>query len=217
MFCENCGLQFLPVQSVCTRCGITSSRHWFQFMSLITLGIAAAGNAAVGVLLLPRLLAAHSHDSALAHKAFALRVWMWTDLKAALWGWIPLALALLVWDYFLRHETAAVMSEKLKGWLVRVLLILAIATGLAPLVPSWLRPPAAVLVTAAKFPRFPPLASVFGLSWALPWGLVAAAAALLCINAQTRDSLLGRGRILGAISLGALSAVLMLLLLIFPA
>jgi hypothetical protein len=215
LYCENCGLQFLPVQSVCTRCGITSTRHWFQFISLITLGIAAAGNAAIGVLLLPRLLA-NSRRIAYLRQDFPLRAWMWTDVKAALYGWVPLAIGLLAWDYFFRHEPAAVMSEKLKDWLVRGLLVLAIATGLAPLVPSWLRPPAAVLVTAAKFPRMPVLASVSGFSWLLPWSLVAAAAALLCVNAQTRDSLLGHGRILSALSVAALSAVLMLLLLIFP-
>jgi hypothetical protein len=216
LYCENCGLQFLPVQSFCTRCGITSTRHWFQLMGLITLVIAAGGNSAVGVLLLPRLLAVHSRRPGFAREIFALRAWMWTDLKIALYGWIPLALGLLAWDYFFRHEPAAVMSEKLKGWLVRGLLILAVATGMAPLVPTWLRPPAAVLVTAAKFPRVPALASVPGLSWLLPWSLVAAAAALLCINAQSRDSLLGHGRVLGVLSLATLSAVLILLLLIFP-
>ena len=186
-------------------------------MSLITIVIAAAANAAVGVWVLPRLLAGHSHRVEFAHESFALRAWMWTDLKAALYGWIPLAIGLLAWDYFLRHEPAPVMSEKLKGWLVRCLLILAVGTGLAPLVPRWLRPPAAVLVTAGKFPRVPALASVSGVAWLLPWTLVAAAAALLCINAQSRDSLMGHGRILGAISVAALTAVLIFVLLIFPA
>jgi len=184
-------------------------------MSLITLVIAAAANAAIGVWLLPGL-AMHSRRGDFAHQSFALRAWMWTDLKAALYGWIPLAFGLLAWDYFLRHDDAAVISEKLKGWLVRSLLILAVATGLAPLVPRWLRPPAAVLVTASRFPRLPALAAVSGVEWLLPWSLVAAAAALLCINAQSRDSLLGHGRILGAVSLAALTAVLILVLLILP-
>jgi hypothetical protein len=186
-------------------------------MSLVTLVIAAAGNAAVGVWLLPGLLATHSRHIELAREGFALQAWMWTDLKAALYGWIPLAMGLLVWDYFLRHEPAAVMSEKLKGWLVRGLLILAVAIGFAPLVPRWLRPPAAVLVTAGKFPRMPVLAYLSGAEWLLPWTLVAAAAALLCINAQSRDSLLGHGRILGTVSVAALTVVLILVLLIFPA
>jgi hypothetical protein len=216
LYCENCGLQFLPVQSVCTRCGTTSTRHWFQLMSLVGLLIAATANAIVAALLLPRLAATHAGRLAFAHERFAVRAWLWTDLQAALYGWVPLALGLLAWDYFLRQESAPVMSEKLKGYLVRVLLILAIATGLAPLVPRWLRPPAAVLVTAAKFPRLPALAAVSGLAWLLPWSLVAMAAALLCVNAQTRDSLLGHGRILSAISLAVLGAMLVLVLLVFP-
>jgi hypothetical protein len=47
VFCEHCGQQFLPMQSVCTRCGVTSTRHWFQLMSLVTAMIAIAGNTLV--------------------------------------------------------------------------------------------------------------------------------------------------------------------------
>lgn len=217
MFCENCGLQFLPLQSVCTRCGVTGTRHWFQLMSLVTVVIAAVCNSLVAVLVLPDLAAKHTVGLALGHESLAIRAWMWMDLKAALYGWIPLAFGLLAWDYFLRPESAPVISEKLKGWLVRGLLILAIGAGLAPLVPRWLRPPAAVLVTAAKFPRLPALAAVSGLAWLLPWSLAGAAAALLCINAQTRDALLGHGRVLSAISLAVIGGVLVMVLLIFPA
>jgi hypothetical protein len=216
LFCENCGLQFLPVQSVCTRCGVTSTRHWFQLMSLVTLGIAAACNSLVACLLLPRLATGHRR-LALSHAGFAMRAWLWTDLKASVYGWIPLALGLLAWDYFLRQESNAVISEKLKGWLVRGLLILAWVPGVAPLVPRWIRPPAAVLVTTAKLPHLPALTAVSGLTWLLPWGMVGLAAALLCINTETRDSLLGHGRILSAASLVILVMVLMLTLLAFPA
>ena len=214
MFCENCGLQFLPVQSVCTRCGVTSTRHWFQLMSLVTVGIAAACNSLMAFFVLPRLTAA-PHRFAVPHEGFAIRAWLWTDLKAAVYGWIPLTLGLLAWDYFARQESSGVMSEKLKGWLVRALLILAWVPGVAPLVPHWLRPPAALLVTTVKLPRLPALAAVSGLTWLLPWGMVGLAAALLCINAETRDSLLGRGRVLSAVSLALLVAVMMLSLLVF--
>lgn len=217
MFCENCGLQFLPVQSVCTRCGVTSTRHWFQLMSLVTLGIAAAANSLVALFVLPRLAAARSHQFAVAHEGFAIRAWLWTDLKAAVYGWIPLALGLLAWDYFVRQEGSPVISEKIKGWLIRGLLILAWVPGVAPLVPHWLRPPAALLVTTAKLPRLPALYAVSGLTWLLPWGMVGLAAAMVCINAQTRDSLLGHGRILSAVSLAVLVMVLMLTLIAFPA
>jgi hypothetical protein len=215
LFCENCGLQFLPVQSVCSRCGVTSTRHWFQFMSLVTLVIAAACNALVACLLLPRLAGGH-HRFAVSHAGFAMRAWLWTDLKAASYGWIPLALALLAWDYFLRQESQQVISEKIKGWIVRGLLIVGFVTGVAPLVPRWLRPPAALLVTHAKLPHLPDMTAVSGLSWLLPWGMVALAAALLCVSPETRDALLGHGRVLGGVSLGVLVMVLMLLLLAIP-
>jgi hypothetical protein len=213
LYCENCGLQFLPVQSVCTRCGATSTRHWYQLTSLVTLVVAATCNAVVACLILPRLAVGRAHRLAATHEAFTIRAWLWTDLKAALYGWIPLALGLLAWDYFVKQESATVMSEKIKSWLVRGLLILAWIPGVSPLVPHWLRPPAAVLVTTAKLPHLPRLAAVSGLTWLLPWAMVGLAAALLCINAQTRDSLLGTGRVLSAISLVVLVTVLMLTLL----
>jgi len=217
LFCENCGLQFLPVQSVCTRCGVTSTRHWFQLMSLVTIGIAALSNSLAACVVLPRLAAGHQHQFALSHEGFAIRAWLWTDLKVAVYGWIPITLGLLIWDYFLREESSPVISEKIKGWLVRALLILAWVPGVAPLVPQWLRPPAALLVATGKLPRLPALAAVSGLTWLLPWGMLGVAAALLCINAQTRDSLLGHGRVLSAVSLVVLVMVLMLTLLAFPA
>ena len=212
MFCENCGLQFLPVQSVCTRCGVTSTRHWYQLMSLVTLGIAAACNSAVALLVLPRELAARSHRLAVPHEGFAMRAWLWTDMRAAIYGWIPLALGLLVWDYFVRQDVSPVLSEKIKGWLVRGLLIIAWVPGVAPLVPHWLRPPAALMVSAARLPRLPAMGAASGFLWLLPWVMVALAAAILCINAQTRDSLLGHGRILSGISLMILVLVLLLTL-----
>jgi hypothetical protein len=217
LFCENCGLQFLPVQSVCTRCGVTSTRHWYQLMSLVTLVIAATCNSVVACLVLPRVLAARPHRLAVPHEGFAMRAWLWTDMKAALYGWIPLALALLAWDYFVRQDASAVMSEKIKGWLVRGLLIVAWIPGVAPLVPHWLRPPAAIMVTTAKLPRLPEMGAVSGFTWLLPWVMVTLAAAILCINAQTRDSILGHGRILSGISLVVLVIVLMLTVVSFSA
>jgi hypothetical protein len=46
--------------------------------------------------------------------------------------------------------------------------------------------------------------------------MVGLAAALLCLSAETRDALLGHGRILSAASVVVLVLVLMLTLLVFP-
>ena len=99
-------------------------------MGLITLVLAAACNSLVALFVLPHMTTGRQHRFVLSHERFAIRAWLWTDLKVALYGWIPLALGLLAWDYFVRQEADSVISEKLKGWLIRGLLILAIATGL---------------------------------------------------------------------------------------
>src|ERR1700740_4130 len=101
-------------------------------MSLVTLVIAAACNCLVACLLLPRLIAAHANRPALIHAGFAVRAWLWTDLKASAYGWIPLALGLLVWDHFLRQESQSVMSEKIKDWVVRALLVVGFVNGGVP-------------------------------------------------------------------------------------
>ncbi len=186
-------------------------------MSLVTIGIAALSNSLAACVVLPRLAAGHQHKFPVAHEGFAIRAWLWADVKMAVYGWIPLALGLLAWDYFFRQEASPMISEKIKGWAVRALLILAFIPGVVPLFPHWIRPPAALLVATGKLPRLPALAAVSGLTWLLPWGMVGLAAAMLCIGAQTRDSLLGHGRVLSAVSLVILVMVLTLTLLAFPA
>jgi hypothetical protein len=221
VFCENCGLQFFPRQSVCTRCDATCTRHWLQLTSLATLLIAAACNS-LASMFLPASALAHSaasnHASSFAPtlKASAIAVWLWIDGKASLYGWAPLALALLTWDYFAWPEWRPALKERIKRWVIRSLLVSAFLVRIVPLFPRWIRPPAGVLVTAAKLPRFPiPMLPAF--SAAVPWVIVALAAALLCMNAETRDSLLGRGRALSAISLGVLLMVLAFTLVAFMA
>jgi hypothetical protein len=123
---------------------------------------------------------------------------------------------LLTWDYFDWPESRPALKERIKRWVIRSLLVSAFLVRIVPFFPRWIRPPAGLLVTAAKLPRFPiPMLPAF--SAAVPWMIVALAAGLLCMNAETRDSLLGRGRALSAISLGVLLAVLTFTLLAFIA
>ena len=193
MFCDRCGLTFLPRQSVCTRCHTASTRHWLQLMSLVTLLVAVASNSLVGVLLLPRLVSQ-------PHPRFLFRAWLWFDLKAALYGWIPLAVALLAWDYFIWRSA----RPKVKGWITRRLLTLAIGTGVAPLIPWWLpagQPSNEFLVLLGKHPSLP---------LALAWGTIVVVAVLVCIDAESRGYLLGHGKTLSLVSLGLLLLVLSL-------
>lgn len=191
MFCERCGLNFLPKQSVCSRCSVVATRHWFQLMSLLTLLVAVLCNALVGILLLPRLIEG-------GQSRFVFRAWLWFDHKAALYGWAPITLALLAWDYLVWKAA----KPKVKGWFTRKLLTFSLAAGLAPLLPWWIpagQPSGEFLSMIGKYPGLPSL---------LAWGVVLVVVALLCINAESRDFLLGHGKALSMVSLGLLLLVL---------
>jgi hypothetical protein len=190
VFCERCGLNFLPRQSVCTRCGEAATRHWLQLVSLAMLMVAVVCNSLLRVYLLPRL-AGHS-----THAMF--RAWIWVDEKLALYGWVPVAIALLAWDIFVWREA----RPKVKGWFTRKLLTFALVAGVTPFIPHWLpagQPPENFLSMIRSHP---------GLPAALAWSVVVVVVGLLCINSETRDSLLGHGKILSLISLGFLLLIL---------
>jgi hypothetical protein len=191
VFCERCGLGFLPKQSVCSRCNVAATRHWFQFMSLVTLLVAALCNALVGLLLLPRLVQGR-------HPHILFRGWAWFNHNAALYGWIPVVLGLLAWDFFVWKAA----RPKVKGWFTRKLLTFSLAAALAPMLPWWIpagQPPGEFLSMIGKYPGVPSL---------LAWGAVLVVLVLLCVNAESRDYLLGHGKALSMISLGVLLLVL---------
>ena len=191
MFCERCGLNFLPKQSVCTRCNASATRHWFQLMSLATLLVAILCNAFVGMFLLPRLTQA-------AYVPFMYRAWAWFNIKSALYGWVPIAAALLAWDYLVWKDA----RPKIKGWFTRKLLTLSLTAGVAPILPWWIpsgAPPGQFLSMIGKYPGLPAL---------LAWGVVLVVVVLLCIDAESRDYLLGHGKVLSVISLSLLLVVL---------
>jgi hypothetical protein len=191
VFCERCGSKFLPKQSVCGDCHVAATRHWFQLMSLVTLLVAVLCNALVGLLLLPRLAAG-------GHSRLVFRAWLWFDYKAALYGWVPIAFALLAWDYLVWKAA----KPKVKGWVTRKLLTFSLAAGLAPMLPWWIpagQPPGEFLAMIGKHPGVPSL---------LAWGVVLVVTVLLCINAESRDYLLGHGKALSVVSVGLLLLVL---------
>lgn len=196
MFCDRCGLNFLPKQSVCSRCHRVPTRYWFQLMSLVTLLVAVACNGFVGLVFLPRYAFAHN-------SRFIFRAWWWLDQKAALYGWVALAVALLAWDYFVWKEA----RPKVKGWLTRKLLTLSLATGIAPMIPWWVpagQPPGQFLAMIGKYPGLPAI---------LAWAVVLVVSVLLCIDPESRDYLLGHGRILSVVSTCFLLLVLSMTIL----
>src|SRR5260370_6543546 len=101
-------------------------------MSLMNIFVAVLCNTVLGLFLLPRL-ATGQHGRGL------FRGWYWFDQKVAMYGWVPLAIGLLAWDYFIWKEA----RPKVKGWFTRKLLTLSLAAGRAPPLPPWIpaRPP----------------------------------------------------------------------------
>lgn len=160
-------------------------------MSLITLMFAIVCNSLVAWLLLPRLASGNR-----ARPLF--RAWFWLDEKGYLYGWVPIILGLLAWDYFILGEA----RPKVKSWVTRKLLTLVLVAGVAPNLPKWLpagQPPDSFLATIGKYP---------GLPSTLAWVAVIFVVTLLCMNADTRDALLGHGRVLSVVCLGVLLLVL---------
>lgn len=196
MYCDRCGLNFLPKQSVCTRCKKVPTRYWFQFMSLVTILVAVLCNTVLGLFLLPRLANAH-------HGRLLFRGWSWFNQQAALYGWVPLALGLLAWDYFIWKEA----RPKVKGWLTRKLLTFSLAAGVAPMLPWWVpagQPPGEFLSMISRYQGLPIL---------LAWGVVLVVTMVLCIDPESRDYLLGHGRTLSLVSTGMLVLVLAMTLI----
>jgi hypothetical protein len=192
MFCERCGLSFLPRQSVCTRCGAAATRHWLQLIGLTTLLLAFASNSLVGWILLPR----HT-GSGRGHSLF--RAWLWFDDKIALYGWVPLAIGILAWDFLVWRGSR---RPKIRGWVTRKLLTFSLVAGMTPFIPSWVpagQPSQNFLTMIRSHP---------GLPLALAWGVVVVVVGLVCAEAETRDSLLGQGKVLSLVGLGVLVLVL---------
>ena len=192
VFCERCGRRFPPKKSTCERCGRSPSRHWLQLLGLATLLVVVAFNAVVALYLLPRH--AGGPDARLLDRA-----WLWVDYKIAFYGWIPAAAGLLAWDLLVWQ-----MRPKVKGWVTRKVLTFTLLASAAPFLPAWIpagQPSENFIATVGGHP---------GLPGALAWGAVVFVVILLCANRETRDSLLGHGRVLSLISLGLLALVMAL-------
>lgn len=196
LFCDHCGQEFEPKHRVCANCGKAPTRQWFQLMSLVTLFAAVACNSAVGWFVLPKLEYAR-------HARRIFHAWLWVDHKAAIYGWIPIIGGLLAWDYFIwRRAKLRGTRPKIKRWMTRKLLMFVFAAAATPLIPWWVpagQAPDQLLSLIGRYPGLPPT---------LAWAAAVVVLISLCGNRHTRDSLLGNGKVLSLVSLGALVAVL---------
>jgi hypothetical protein len=200
VYCENCGLKILPERPVCTRCGRIPSHEWVQLISLVILTLAVIANSVAGLFLLPKLSTTHPSVP-------FFRGWLWADRESSLYGWIPLAAALLLWEYLVwRKIRKAKPVPKIKGWVSRKILTFVLAAGFAPILPWWIpanQPSDKALAAISQYP---------GLPCAISWGGVLLVAVVLCVKTETRDCLLGKGRTLSLVSLGVVALFLMLTL-----
>ena len=201
MYCENCGLQIFPEKQCCTRCGKAPTQLFVQLFALALLLVTIVGNSVAGWYLLPRLAATHpSH--------FLFRAWLWLDFESAQYGWMPLAAALLAWEYLVWRKIRKKKQTlpKIKSWLSRKVLTFVLAAGFAPILPWWIpvgKPSDKTLAALARYPGLPCVVS---------WSAILFVAIVLCLRPETRDLLLGRGKALSALSLCALAIFLTLTL-----
>lgn len=201
MYCDNCGLQIFPEHPVCTRCGKAPTQQFVQLVALLILLLAIVGNSVAGYLLLPKLAATHP-------RSFIFRAWLWSDLESAKYGWMPVAAALLAWEYFVwRKVRKKKAMPRIKSWFSRKLLTFVLAAGFAPILPWWLpagQPSDKTLEVLSRYPGMPCMVS---------WSAILIVAIALCVKMETRDLLLGSGKVLSAVSLGVLAIFLALTLL----
>jgi hypothetical protein len=196
VYCDHCGEHSPRKQSTCQHCNNIATRHWFQLMSLVTLLAAVSCNALAAIFLLPRYIDA-------PHPRFFYRAWWWFDSQMGLYGWVPLVAALLAWDYLVWKKA----RPKVKGWFTRKLLTFSLAAAAAPMLPWW--------IPAGQPP--PQFFAVIGRSAGLPavlaWGVVLMVAVLLCSDGESRDRLLGNGKVLSLVSAAMLTLLLTMTML----
>jgi RsiW-degrading membrane proteinase PrsW (M82 family) len=174
---------------------VIPTRQWLQLVSLIVLSVAVAWNAVICLLFLPRL------DTG-RHAQF-FHAWVRLSHLASSYGWVAVALAVLVWSFWARHG----YELQKKEWVARLLLIGLLLAGILaaplPFIPRKLaaRIPAVVLGPLKEYPALAPV---------LAWGAIILVLGSLSMDEETREALLGQGRVLGWISLVSLLFVLAL-------
>lgn len=195
MFCERCGIQLIAQQSTCGRCEISPTRHWLQLTSLIALSVAVACNAVVTVYLL-------GQPGGSPQLTLLFRVWLWISEALSLYGWVLVAVALLTWAFWPRFG----YTPEWEVHAARSLLILALLGGIVRLVLPWVTSEsvAGFRILVSNHPRIVLLVA---------WSAVLLALGLLCRNPETRDELLGDGRILSIVSLSLLFVIVVLTLI----
>ena len=162
--------------------------------------LAVCANAITGWFLLPRMATNHPGG-------WLFRGWLWVDREASIYGWMPMAAGLLAWEFYVwRKVRKAKPITKVRSWVSRKLLTFVLAAGFAPILPWWIPAGQPSEKTMAVLARYP------GLPCAVSWVAILIVAIVLCCRAETRNLLLGSGKTLSLVSLGALTVFLTLTL-----
>lgn len=188
MFCERCGQQFLPKESFCGRCRVVPTRYWLQLVGLAILATAIVSNCLSALSLIPRLAG--------GQQSWPFHYWVRLNDVMSSYGWVLAAVAVLAWSFLMRRGYRVQTRE----WSARLLLLLLLLAGFAAAPLPW-RPAGPTPHVHAVLHSHP------GLGPGLAWGLIALVVVPLCLDGETRDSLLGHGRVLSVVSLGMLLLV----------
>ncbi len=116
-----------------------------------------------------------------------------------LYGWVPLAIGVLVRDVLVLRGSR---RPKVRGWVTRKLLTFSLVAGMTPFFPSWVPAGQPSQNFVAMIHSHP------GLPLALAWGVVLVVVAFVCIEAETRGSLLSQGKVLSLVGVGMLVLLL---------
>ncbi|MFY9529981.1 MAG: hypothetical protein WBC04_24740 [Candidatus Acidiferrales bacterium] len=164
------------------------TRYWLQLVGLVILAIAIVSNCLSALSLIPRLTG--------GQQSWPFHYWLRFNDVMSSYGWVGAAVGVLVWSFLIRRGYRVQKRE----WSARLLLLLLLLAGFAAAPLPW-RPAGPTPHVHAVLQSHP------GLGPGLAWGLIALVVIPLCLDAETRDSLLGHGRILSVVSLGMLLLV----------
>lgn len=184
-------MQMLAMQSTCG-CGTVATRHWLQFVSVLTFLLAGGINMFITGFVLPRILAE-------SEPSFLIRAWVGTSEILAVYGWIIIAVALLTWAFWPHYGYTPEMPVRVAQGLLILALLLGLAQVIFPLIP---------VEGLAGINSF--ISNYSGLLSTANWALVVLALGGICYSAETRDFLMGDGKILSLIALGFLLLVVVL-------
>lgn len=178
-------MQLLPRQSLCGHCNRPPTQHWLQLVGLIIVILTIVPTSIVSLYLLPRFLVGSQPPG-------WIQGWLWFQEQLAWYGWVAVAIGLLVWSYWPRYGYEPEWEVRVaRGLLLFLLVVLTFG-----LLGFWVPSPRG---STKVFENLSAIAVGLG------WTVVVFVLGVLNWNGETRGRLLGDGRVLSLVALGLLS------------